>query len=142
MSYCSSKILYTYRVQLLPHQHFKVVFFMQQIKYVCHLIVPSNASEETHLQRERAACISIAWSSLSQTTTPTVWLLSNTKLWREEGLMARLPCLLTPFLLACLPPSHPMYPTGAFSGGFRNAKSLGNHWLSPPLLSLNMTIKC
>lgn len=80
---------------------------MQQIKYVCHLIVPSNASEETHLQREREACISIAWSSLSQTTTPTVWLLSNTDLWQEEGLVARLP-YLTPFLLACLPsfPSH------------------------------------
>lgn len=62
------KIPYTYRIQLLPHQHFKVVLFMQQLKYVCHLIVPSNASEETHLKREKATFISIIWNSLSQTT--------------------------------------------------------------------------
>ena len=93
---------------------------MQQIKYVGHLIVPSNASEETHLQRERAACISITWGSLSQTTIPIVWLLSNAKFQQEERPVARLPCL-TPFLLAYFPPSHPVYPVEAFAKGFRNA---------------------
>ena len=124
----SSKTLYTYRVQLLPHEHFEVVLFMQQIKYVRHLIVPSDASEETHLQRERAACISIAWSSLSQTTSSRVWLRSNTRLQQQAGLTARLHSF--PPLPVFLPPD-PLFSTGAFPGEFRNA----THWLSPPLLS-------
>lgn len=103
MSYCSSKIRYTYRVQFLPHQHFKVVFFMQQIKYVCHLIVPSNASEETHLQREREASISIAWSSLSQTTTPSLVAfkyrtLAGRRVSGQAAILNSFPPCLSPLL--------------------------------------------
>lgn len=89
---------------------------MQQIKYVCHLIVPSDASEEAHLQREKAACISTAWSSLSQTPSSTAWLLSHTRLRQEAGLMARLPGF-PPLLLPVSPPLRVP------------------RWLSSPLLS-------
>lgn len=64
------KLPYTYRIQLLPHQYFEVVLFMQQVKYVGHLVIPSDASEEAHLGRARAACVSSSWSSLSQPTIP------------------------------------------------------------------------
>lgn len=45
-----SLLLCTYRIQLLPHQHFKVVLVVQQVEYIRHLVVPSNAGEETHLK--------------------------------------------------------------------------------------------
>lgn len=64
----SSKTLCTYRVQLLPHEHLKAVPLVQQVERVRHLAVPAEASEEAHLQGEKAACVSTAWRSLSQTT--------------------------------------------------------------------------
>lgn len=84
---------------------------MQQIKYVCHLIVPSNASEETHLKRENAACISIT-CSLSQTTTLISLVPFRCRLQGREGLMqvamlSSLPSSLSPSL-----PS--LYPRGRF----------------------------
>lgn len=39
----------TYRVQVLPHEHLEVVFVVQQLEDVGHLIVPANASQQAHL---------------------------------------------------------------------------------------------
>lgn len=104
------KIPYTYRIQLLPHQHFKIVLFMQQVKYVRHLVVPSDAGEEAYLKRARATCISISRSSLSQnTTTLTSLVASRCQAPRGRRANARLPLSL------------PVYLAGITPGRFRKA---------------------